>query len=623
MCGICGVLALPAPAEERRRRVADMTAALEHRGPDDRGRYGDDDIEIGFRRLSVIDLETGQQPVRLEDDRAVLVLNGEIYNFRELRRELESRHAFRSHGDAEVVLRLYAEEGVDAISRLNGMFALAIWDRTRRTLLLARDRFGVKPLYYTRLGATFAFASEVGALLAGGFPGDTSLDPLELRHYLSWRYLSPQGSILRHVRSVPPATILEVTPSGVRQRRFWRPPRRPLPPTDHPEETLRLTVAAAVRRQLVADVPVGVFLSGGVDSATVASLAAANVTPPLATFSVGFSGDGSASELPAAAAVARALGSSHHEIVMDPREVAADLPAIAAALDGPLGDPTAIPTWYMSRLARRHVTVALSGEGADELFGGYPRQRYDVVLDRIGPAGRAALPHALRLRRRPVPARLLRRLAMPPGLERQLDWSRLFSAGEIDDLVLDPLPADDEMAALHADAASRWRETARFDPVNARLEGDLATFLPGDLLPKVDRMSMGCSLEVRVPYLDNEVADLVLALPGSLKVSATADKRILRRMARRVAPRAAARRRKQGFEVPIGPWLRGPLLEALGDTLSPAAVRRRGRWNVHAVARLLDDHLSGRSDNGAKLWTILAFELWLDAAMPQATRSRR
>jgi asparagine synthase (glutamine-hydrolysing) len=613
VCGIAGILS-DSDRAERSRRVQAMTRALVHRGPDDEGFFDDDRVSLGFRRLSVIDLETGQQPIVLEDGSAAIVLNGEIYNFRELRAELEATgHRFRSRGDVEVVLRMFAEEGIDCVRRLNGMFALALWDGVRRELHLARDRFGIKPLFWVRRPGIVGFASELRALLAGGLPNRPEIDPVQLRHYLALGYPSPGGALLRGVGAVPPATVLTVGVDGrERTAAYWRPPEpeaaRAAP--DDSVDRLRSTLEEAVERQLVADVPVGVFLSGGVDSSTVSALAARAVTGPLRTFSVGFEGPGAVSELPAARAVAERLGSDHHELMMDPAMVARDLESILDGLDTPNADCTAIPTWYMSRLARGTVTVALSGEGADEIFGGYERQRFDVGFDLLGATGRRMIPWAMRLVGRRPSGRIRERAAMAPGLARQLHWGRIFTAAEIDRLACEPIADESAMLEPLADLADRWRRFDRLDPINGRLMTDRESFLPGDLLPKVDRMSMAHSLEVRVPFLDNEVVDLVLPLPGRLKATLLGDKILLRRAVDGVIPETVATRRKQAFATPIGPWLRRELAPAMDDLLSTDRVRRRGLFDPAGVRRLRDTHLTGEADHGTALWTLMVLEHW-------------
>jgi len=600
--------------DERSGRVRSMTGALVHRGPDDEGFFDDDPVSLGFRRLAVIDLETGQQPIVLEDRRAAIVLNGEIYNFRELRAELEAKgHVFRSRGDVEVVLRLFSEEGIECLERLNGMFALAIWDRRRRVLHLARDRFGVKPLFWCREGGAAAFASELRALLAGGFPARRNLDPVELRHYLALGYTSPRGTLLQGVRAVPPGSVLSVTADGCEEpRAYWLPPEPDegkIAPAEAAER-LRSILNEAVERQLVADVPVGVFLSGGVDSSTVSALARRAISGRLTTFSVGFEGPGAVSELSAARVVATHLNSDHHELVMESQKVVLDLEAILDGLDMPLADATAIPTWYMSKLARELVTVALSGEGADEIFGGYERQRYDVAFDRLGGLGRRLVPTALSILGRRPSDRIKERARMAPGLARQLHWGRIFTAMEIDELAAGPLPGEDEMFGPYRELADRWQDLAATDPVNGRLMTDREIFLPADLLPKVDRMSMAQSLEVRVPFLDNEVVDFVLPLPGRLKATSLRDKILLRRAVDGIIPVTTATRRKQAFATPIGAWLRGDLRPALTDYLAPESVNRRGLFNPSVVDALVTEHLGGKRDHGAALWTLLVLEHW-------------
>ncbi len=613
MCGIAGILG-EKDRDTRSRRVRAMTRALRHRGPDDEGFFDDRRVSLGFRRLSVIDLETGQQPISCLDDQVAIVLNGEIYNFRQLRSELEAKgHRFRSRGDVEVVLRLFVEEGLGSISRLNGMFALALWDGREQVLHLARDRFGIKPLYWCREEGGVAFASELRGLTAGGFPSNRTVNLSELRHYLALGHSSSTATILEGVRSVPPAGILSIGADGSeRLNCHWQPPGPGSTATPSPDivDELRGILGAAVERQLVADVPVGVFLSGGVDSSCVAALARRAVSGPLKTFSVGFAGPDARSELPAARFVAESLGSDHHELVMDPVVVAGDIEAILGSLDAPLADPTAIPTWYMSKLARETVTVALSGEGADEIFGGYERQRFDVLIDRFGGLGRRFAPWAAWIVGKRPSDRLVERAGMTPGLARQLHWGRVFTAAEIDALTIAPLADESAMLVPYEGLADRWRDFDGYDPINGRLATDREVFLAGDLLPKVDRMSMAHSLEVRVPFLDHEVVDCVLPLPGRLKATARHDKIILRRAMTGVIPSTTATRRKQAFAVPIGAWIRGPLGEVVGDLLAAGSVSHRGFFDPMVVQRLFDDHREGRADHGLALWTLTVLEQW-------------
>lgn len=609
MCGLCGVLRSPEPAAARRRRVEAMTRALAHRGPDTEGYYADEDLALGFRRLAVIDLATGNQPLVAPEVGAVVVYNGELYNFRELRAELAKEgQIFRTASDTEVVLRAYLTWGPAALPRLNGMFAFALWEPRRRTLTLARDRFGIKPLFLWRQGSALAFASEVRALLVGGIPPRRQVDPQGLFELLDQKYVRPDGCLVKEVESLPPATVAEFSPRGATFHRYWASPRPGLRvPPDEVEGRAGELLARAVARQLVADVPVGVFLSGGIDSSTVAALAQQAAGRPMEAFTVSFAGHPAQDEAPAARRAARHLGCSHHVLTVSPAQVALDLERLVRDLDTPLGDATAVPTWYVSRLARARVTVTLAGEGADELFGGYRRQRWDARLDTLSGVARRALPVLARMGGRPLSGRAQARLALPPSLARYLDWSRLFPsqllAAVWGDGVEPPSPAGE---GEEAEFATRRAE----DPLAARLWADTVRFLPGDLLPKVDRMSMAHGLEVRVPYLDCELSDFLLALPAKVRVGRCGDKRLLRRVARRWLPRTVTRRRKQGFDVPIGPWLRGPLAPSLQDVLEVVSIRQGGWFAGEAVVQLVSDHLAGAADHGERLWMLLVAELW-------------
>jgi len=587
-----------------------MTRALAHRGPDAEGYYADDDVALGFRRLAVIDLATGDQPLAAPQRRGVIVYNGELYNFRELRAELtRAGHAFRTESDTEVVLHAWLEWGPEALARLNGMFAFAVWEPHRRTLILARDRFGIKPLFFWQEGSALVFASEVRALLAGGIPPRRQVDSQALHDFLNQKYVRPEGCFIEGVKNLPPAFMAEVSPAGLRLQRYWSPPRQLLRLNRREAvERSREVLARAVARQLVADVPVGVFLSGGVDSSTVLALAQEAAGRPMEAFTVTFAGHRVLDEAPAATQTALHLGCVHHLMPVSPANVAIDLERLVRDLDTPLGDATAVPTWYVSRLARTRVTVALAGEGADELFGGYQRQRWDARMDRLGLPGALILPVLARLAGRPLSGRALARLRLPPSVSRYLDWSQVFPPALLASVWGEGVTLPSAAGETEREAEFAARLSA--DPLGARLWADTVRFLPGDLLPKVDRMSMAHGLEVRVPYLDCELADLVLSLPAAVRVGKWGDKRLLRRAAGRWLPRAVAWRRKQGFDVPIGAWLRGPLAGALRDILEEARVDAGGWFSGSSVARLVTDHLSGAADHGERLWVLLVAELW-------------
>jgi asparagine synthase (glutamine-hydrolysing) len=610
MCGICGLVTLngePDPA-----RIDAMRAALVHRGPDE----GSTDVlgrcALGHQRLRVIDLETGQQPVANETGDVVAVFNGEAYNFPELRAALAANgHEVRGTGDTPVIPHLYEEDGPGFVRRLGGMFALALWDASRERLVLARDRVGKKPLLWTRLGdGTLAFASELKALLRlPEVARDVDLDAVDA--YLALQYVPGDRTALRGVRKVPPGHLLVAEGDSVRIERYWTPePRGHADSEDEWLERVRETVGAAVRRRLVADVPLGVLLSGGIDSSVVVAAAARATTEPLRTFTVGFP-DARYDERAYARAVADRYGTLHEEI-----EVEADVPEtvlrLADAFDEPLGDEAAFPTFLISEQARRHVTVALTGDGGDEAFGGY--ERYAAM----GLAGRLGLvPEALPR----LAARALRRL--PQAREPRSAATRaarfLDLAARAPDQryghVMEIFPAALRRELWAEDAVRRVRPASELlgphaDGVAGLQTLDVSTYLPGDLLPKADIASMAHSLELRSPLLDHEVLELGLALPDALKVRGRTGKIALRRAFASDLPAAVAGRGKTGFGVPLGRWFREELRTFARDVLLDQRARDRGWFRGSVVERLLTEHESGRVDHGHRLWCLLMLELW-------------
>lgn len=599
MCGICGLLApsgRPDPALVER-----MCAALVHRGPDEGGVDELGRCVLGHRRLQVIDLATGSQPVTNEVGDVTAVFNGEVYNFQELRRELAG-HEIRGTGDTPVIPHLYEEHGVDFVRRLAGMFTIALWDASRERLVLARDRVGKKPLLWTRLpDGTLAWASELKALLR--LPGvSRELDPAALDAYLALQYV-PSGTALRGIEKLPPGHVLVAEGGSVTVEPYWS-----LEPRAYEGDWLELvreTVGAAVRKRLVADVPLGVLLSGGIDSSVVvAEMAAAGGT--VRTFTVGF-GEEAYDERRYARAVAERYGTEHEEIVVEP-DVSELLPRLAAAFDEPLGDEAALPQYVVGELARRHVTVALTGDGGDESFAGY--ERYAAV----GLAGKVAVPGA------GMAAKALRRAG------RAEPRSRANRAGRL--LEIAALPKEERygrlMEVFPAELRGElWEPSFVRDPVPAwKLLGpagdgiaglqrlDVRTYLPGDLLLKADIASMAHSLELRAPLLDHEVLELGISLPESLKIEGTRGKVALRKAYADALPPEVASRGKTGFGVPISRWFRGELRELAGDVLLGERARERGQLKPAAVERLLGDHAEGRADHGHRLWCLLMLELW-------------
>jgi asparagine synthase (glutamine-hydrolysing) len=599
VCGIAGLYS--ADAVPNPQLVDAMRAAIVHRGPDE----GSTDVfgpcVLGHQRLRVLDLETGYQPVTNESRDVVAVFNGEAYNFRPLRDELRG-HEIRGTGDTPVLPHLYEESGPGFVERLHGMFALALWDAARERLVLARDRLGKKPLLWTRLpDGTLAFASELKALLR--LPGASREVDLEaIDEYLALQYVRGERTALRGIHKLPPGHVLVADNGGAQIEPYWRP--EPAKPSTHEEqwlERIRSTVAAAVRKRLVADVPLGALLSGGIDSSIVVALMAQVSSQPVRTFTVGFA-DERYDERVFARAVAERYGTVHEELELE-EDIAATLPRLAASYDEPLGDEAAFPTFLIAEQARRHVTVALGGDGGDEAFAGYERyiahglaRRVPGGVARAGRGALRALPSARREPRSPLfrAARLLD-VAAAPAADRYTRLMEVFPLELRRELWADPGAAGD----------------VRLDPSAPGLTGlqllDIETYLPGDLLLKADIASMAHSLELRSPFLDHEVIALGLALPGPLKTSGREAKVALRRAFAADLPSGVAARGKTGFGVPLGRWFREDLRDAAGDLLATD----RGWFRQATVQRLLSEHRSGRADHGHRLWCLLMLELWV------------
>jgi asparagine synthase (glutamine-hydrolysing) len=606
MCGICGTVSTRRAADPE--RLAAMSATLAHRGPDSDGMFVDGGVGLAARRLSIIDLDTGDQPIANEDGSVVVVQNGEIYNYEELTHELvRAGHRFRTHGDTEVIVHAYEEWGTAFAERLRGMFAIAIWDGRERRLVLARDRYGIKPLHYRAQDDGIVFASELRAL-----PRDeVDLDALEA--FLAFNSVPAPFSIFQGTRKLPQGHLL-IWNGGVELQRFSRPaPAADTRDEDEAElvEELRARLRDSVRAHLVSDVPVGVLLSGGVDSCMLAALAAEESAEPLRTFSIGFE-ERSFDELAHARLVAERYGTVHRELVLRP-DAALLLPALADAFDEPFADSSALPTYLVSQLAAGDVKVALSGEGGDELFGGYYTYAADLFAQRFGMLAAAARPLVERLptstRRASFDYRAKRfvRAAHLPPLERHHGWKEIFSVDARAELT-GRRAAFDPVDLLRA----RFAETEGA-PLLARLQDvDLGTYLVDDLLVKTDRASMAHSLEARVPFLDSVVTGFALALPTRHKVRGLSKKRLLRKAAEPLLPARIVNGRKRGFSIPAAAWLAGELEPFARDTLSADVLRRQGFFQHEPVRRLLDEHVAGKQDWSRQLWGLLAFTLWYE-----------
>jgi len=607
MCGICGIATAGGAVD--RGRLAAMSATLVHRGPDSDGAFAEGPVGLAARRLAIIDLQTGDQPISNEDGRITVVQNGELYNYRELRHELErSGHRFSTSGDTEVLVHLYEEHGERFPDRLRGMFAVALWDSERRRLLLARDRYGIKPLYYREADGELAFGSELRALPRG----EIDLDALEA--FLAFNSVPGPLTIFRDVRKLQPGHVLVWESGRSEVTRYARP--APVPASEARDdeqaelvEELRARMRDSVRAHLVSDVSVGVLLSGGIDSSLLAALAAEELSEPLRTFSIGFE-ERSFDELGDARLVAQRYDTNHRELVLRP-DAALLLPALAEAFDEPFADSSALPTYLVSQLAAEDVKVALSGEGGDELFGGYYTYAADLLAQRAGWTAPLLRPLVERLPTSSARAsfdyrakRFVRAAHLPP-LERHHGWKEIFSPDAR--AALTGRRSDfDPVDLLRA----RFAETEGAEPLARLQDVDLGTYLVDDLLAKTDRASMAHSLEARVPFLDPVVTNFAFALPTRHKVRGFRKKVLLRKATAPLVPPELLGRRKRGFSIPAAAWLRGELEPFARDTLSPDTLQRQGFFRPETVTRLIDDHVAGREDLSRQLWGLLAFTLW-------------
>ena len=618
MCGICGEVDLAgAPDAEGVRRAS---RAIAHRGPDAEGFHFDGPAALGHRRLSILDLESGGQP--MVRDGVALAFNGEAYDFAELRHQLRAKgHPFTTRSDTEVVLRAYLEWGEEFAERVHGMFALALWDARRRKLVLARDRLGKKPLYYFAKGSRVVFGSELKALLAhGGVP--RTLDPEALVQYLACEYVPALATILLGVHKLPAAHLAVLDERGFRLRRYWDvpapEPQRRVSSGEAAGELLRL-LDAAVEKRLVADVPVGVFLSGGIDSTSIAALAIRH-KKPLQTFSIGFLEE-SFDESPWAQLAAERLGTEHVAQKFSGQDCLDLIPAAVAQLDEPFADPSFLPTLLLSRFTRRHVKVALAGDGGDELFAGYDpflAHRPAAFFARVPKPLRAALHglvHALPASSQNMSLdfrlkQFLRGVDAPASL-RHASWIASFLPAEMTQLLQPHLKtlASPEVAFRQV-AEDAARSGARPGSIDEALRYYLTRYLADDILVKADRASMAASLELRAPYLDTAVVEFAARLPWRLKMSLTRTKVLLKRALRGVVPEEILRRPKKGFGIPVAAWIRGPLRPLFEEELSERALREGGVFEPKAVRGLLSAHLEGRADLRKPLWTLLMFQLW-------------
>jgi asparagine synthase (glutamine-hydrolysing) len=636
MCAIAGELRLTAGEPASRDRVRAMCDVMVHRGPDSHGEFIGDEVGLGMRRLSINDVEGGRQPLYNEDQQVQVICNGEIYNSPALARELESRgHRLRTRSDVEVIAHLYEEEGVDVAKRLDGMFGFAIWDRRARRLVLGRDRVGIKPLYWARVGDRLVFGSEAKCLLAGGV--EPGVEPSALHDYLTLGYVPGPTTIFKGMAQLPPGHVLVAEPGrgggSVRTEAYWQlsghcQTSNAKSDAEWTEEFVS-TLKSAVESHLMADVPLGVFLSGGLDSGSIVALMHELGVKPIRTFTIGFE-EKSFSETDDARRVAERYGTEHHELIVKPDAVSL-LPTLVRHFDEPFADSSAIPVWYVSELARRHVTVVLSGEGGDEVLAGYETYRARKIASLY-----SKLPYAVGGRL--VPA-IARRLPVSHA-KVSFDYkAKRFTTGAY----LSPAAGhlwwktildEDTKAELYADGGGAMAPTSRlFEQLYAESDGvdldrlqyvDTRLYLPADILVKVDRMSMAHSLEGRVPFLDRSVVELCRRMPASLRLRGMTTKWVLRQAMKTRLPNEVLYGKKRGFNVPMPAWLAGGLRDFTNDVLSPSRVRRQGLFDPAAVSRLVSDHVTRRVDHSRAIWTLLVLSVWYDEVLtaPQPSSAR-
>jgi asparagine synthase (glutamine-hydrolysing) len=589
-----------------------MTAALIHRGPDDEGFHCDREAGMGMRRLSIIDLLGGGQPIASEDASITVVSNGEIYNFRELRRELESHgHAFATRSDTEVIVHAYEQWGLGGFARLNGMFATALWDARERRLVLARDPFGIKPLYYWDDGRQLAFASELRALFSHP-ETRRDVDVHALRDFISLTFVPSPRTAFAGIQKLLPGHLLLCARSGSRLERFCTSTPEPvIAPEDELVGRLRHEIASAVERQMVADVPVGVMLSGGTDSSTVATIMSRVARAPVESFTVGFAGGFSENELEPARRTAQRLGLSHHEVVLSSDDFSDSLSRSVWHLEEPIATTSALAFYKICELARRHVKVVLTGQGADEPFAGYPRylgERYGSLYRRVPHGLRRAIfgPLAEALPRNEQLKRAARSLGTKDELERMI---RVYTV--INESLLDELFFDDASDRELVSAIERWHgDGVKLDSLGRMLYVDARLSLADNLLLYTDKMSMAVSLEARVPFLDLELMALAESIPSALKIRGLKQKVILKRAMSEWLPEEVLQRKKIGFSTPVDEWFRGEMRTLVEERLLDRASACRVYLRPDVIRRLIRDHESGRHDHKRVLFSLLTFEVW-------------
>jgi asparagine synthase (glutamine-hydrolysing) len=633
MCGIFGFLAHRKTDVPEIEVLRNMRETMTHRGPDDKGEYirpMDDQgpfVFFGHRRLSIIDLAGGHQPLSNEDGTVWVLLNGEIYNFQELKTELEGKgHHFQTRSDTEVIAHGYEAYGEECFERFNGMFAIAIWDERGKKLILARDRLGKKPLYYSILGGRILFASELKAIMAyPHFPKE--IDPLSLAKYLFFEFIPAPHTIFRHARKLTAASLLLWDGEKAEARGYWSPFQEleTVRTEEEAEDRFMGLLKQSVKRRLISDVPLGVFLSGGIDSSTVTALAQGEVPGQINTFSISFD-DPSFDESRYSLLVSKHLGTEHHDKRMHPEDLLRIVPRLPVILDEPMGDASIIPTYLLSQFTREQVTVALGGDGCDELLAGYPTYLAHRVAEKCDWLLRPLHP-ALQYLGNLLPVsddnisfdfkvkKFLSGIGYADTVRNSV-WLGSFSFPDLDKALSTAIRPQFNRDRLTEEISFYERDFPLGDRMTLLQYLDLKLYFQESILVKVDRASMASSLEVRAPFLDHELVEFIMGLPSNLKLKGFTSKYLLKKGMRNILPAEILQRKKKGFGVPIAKWIKGPLKELFMDMLSPDRIRQEGFLDPHYVEVLLQDHLKNRRDNRKQLWTLLIWQLWVDRYHP-------
>lgn len=634
MCGICGVYEYENHAPVDRQILEDMLGLIRHRGPDDSGVHFDKDLAIGMRRLSIIDLSGGKQPISNEDGTIITIFNGEIYNYHELRERLQSRgHMLATASDTEVIVHLYEDFGEECVQYLRGMFGFAVWDARRRKIFVARDRLGIKPMYYMHAGGRLIFASEIKAILEHP-AAKGHLNTSALNIFLSLKYVPAPQTMFEGICALPPGCSLTCDANGVRVRRYWDLSFANQSNGHRSEEAyaeqLEALLKECVKLHLVSDVPFGAFLSGGLDSSTIVALMSQFVSEPVKTYSVGFEGDAETfSELPYARMVAEKYQTDHHEVLICPSDLINLSEKVVWHLDQPIADDACLANFMVAGLASRDVKMVLTGEGGDELFAGYARyagERFSPLFQYLPRAAKSA---ALRvsgcvpgLRRQKL---ALFALSQPDEVSRFANWFPLFNSEAKQNLLSKEFKRAQNGSATSATAvfAEHLARADATDPINRMLYVDTKLWLPDDLLARGDKTSMAASLEARVPLLDHKLVEFAASLPPYLKVKGLIRKYLLKKVSRAWLPPEIISRKKKGFPMPMSLWFRKEARSFLRDALSPATLKRRGLFNPTFVEKLISEHETGFADHGSILWGLLSVELWQRVFMDSNKRSER